>query len=150
MHRTTSNLLTALIAIFLFCTVLGQLYVPRVVESVQRAFPEVEPIATFSVVGAIFALMCWQGIALIGLKLVSLSRRAKLNREARPWVQGILVLLIVFLVLTVGAFILLNMMGFANPGAILILLGAGLVVTISLIVTSAALGSFRLAGPHLR
>jgi len=151
MRRRTSFELIAVLLISLLFSVFTQIWIlPTEVERVIAVFPEVSPIAVPSIVWGVIAIACWQAVALIGLRLVVLTRSHKFGPPAYGWLRAIVGCLLVFIVLVVSAFIALNVMGYGTPGVLLGLIGGGLIALIGASSLALFLGTrpFRGHYPH--
>ncbi|PYI66497.1 DUF2975 domain-containing protein [Arthrobacter livingstonensis] len=144
MRRETSFVLIAVLFVLLTLSVFAQVWVlPTEVGNVIDVFPEVQPVAVPSVVWGVLAIVCWQGIAVIGLRLVALARDHKFEASAKGWIHAIIGCLLVFIVLVVSAFIALIMMGYATPGVMLGLMGGGILAVVAVVSLVAFLGNRR-------
>lgn len=131
MRRGTSTVLTAGLLVMLVFFVLVQVWVlPTAVEQVATTFPEVSHIAIPSIIWGVVAIACWQAVALIGLRIVTLSRKREFGPSDYGWLRAIVGCLLAFVVLVVSAFIALNTMGYGTPGVLLGLMGGGFIALI--------------------
>jgi hypothetical protein len=132
MRRGTHVALTAALLLALALSLFMQLWaLPTEIERVITTFPETAPLAVPSVVWEVVAIGCWQVTILIGLRLVMLARRNRLNASAYGWLRAIVGFLLAFFALVVTAFVALNVMGYTTPGVIYGLIGAGLIALIA-------------------
>ena len=128
MNRGSMIGLFTIIGVPLVASVALQVWVlPSGVQSVVDVFPEVEWLAVPSIVWGVSAIACWQAIAVILLRIVLLIRADKFVVATSPWPGAIVGYLSVFLVLVVGAFVAINVMGYTTPGVYYGLVAAGLV-----------------------
>jgi drug/metabolite transporter (DMT)-like permease len=131
MRRRSSFALIAGLIVVLLVSVVTQLWAfPAEVQRIATTFPEVEPLVVPGVIWGVIAIACWQAIAVIGLRLVVLSRDHRLNASDYGWLWAIIGCLLAFLVLVVSAFLALSVMGYSTP-AMLALIGVGLVTLIA-------------------
>ncbi|NUT70995.1 DUF2975 domain-containing protein [Pseudarthrobacter sp. C4D7] len=113
-------------------TVLLQLWVvPASVERAVLAFPEVEPLAGQAIVWGVCAIVCWQAIAVLALRLVWRTGEITEVVSARRWLYAVIGCLLTFSGLVVSAFVALNEQGYAPPGVMLGLMGGGLLTLIA-------------------
>lgn len=132
MHRKISFALPAVLLVLLILSVITQVLVlPSEVKNVVEVFPEVDPIAVPSIIWGVLAIACWQVAAVIGLKIIHLARDHGLDASNYGWIQAMIVCMLTFALLVVAAFITLNVMGYATPGVMLGLIGAGILAMIA-------------------
>jgi drug/metabolite transporter (DMT)-like permease len=131
MRRRSSVALIAVLIVVLVVSVVTQVWAfPAEVQRIATTFPEVEPLVVPGVVWGVVAIACWQAIAVIGLRLVVLSRDHPLNASDYGWLWAIIGCLLAFIVLVVAAFIVLSVLGYSPP-AMLGLIGAALLALIA-------------------
>lgn len=144
MRRETSFVLIVVLFVLLALSLFAQVWVlPTEVGKVIDVFPEVQPLAVPSVVWGVLAIVCWQGVAVIGLRLVALARDHKFAASAKGWILAIIGCLLAFIVLVVSAFVALIMMGYATPGVMLGLMGGGILAVVAVASLVAFLGNRR-------
>jgi len=147
MNRAISiGLITLLLAALAVSVGLQVWVLPRGVQSVVDAFPEVDPLAVPGIVWGVSAIACWQAIAVISLRIVVLARARTFNAATSGWLRAIVGYLLVFLALVVGAFTALTVQGYTTPGAMLGLIVCGLIAVVALIW----LGMFLASRPAAR
>lgn len=134
MRREAWLTLIAGLLVFLLFSALMQVWVlPSEIKSIVAQFPETEPLATPGFVWGVFAVACWQAVAVMGIRLAVLARDDRLHTPAYGWLCAIVGCLLVFLVLVVGAFNTLVEMDYETPGAMLGLILGALAAVITLV-----------------
>ena len=146
MRRETSFALIAALIVVLLVSVVTQVWAfPAMVQRIATTFPEVEPLVAPGIAWGVIAIACWQAIAVIGLRLVVISRDHRLNASDYGWLRAIIGCLLAFVVLVASAFIALSVMGYSTP-AMLGLIGAGLLA----LIAAGGLGLFLWTRPLAR
>lgn len=144
MRRGTSFALTAALLVLLVGSVFTQVWaLPAEVRIVGVVFPETRPIAVPSIIWGVVAIACWQAVALICLRIVVLARHGRFNSSVYGWLRAIVGCLLAYLVLVVGAFIALSVMGFMTAGVMLGLIGTGLIALFAVLSLLLFLGTRR-------
>lgn len=145
-HGTSVTIATILLTGLLLSVVIQVWALPATVKSVIEVFPEVTLLAVPAIIWGVLAVGCWQGVAVIGLRLVVLARNQEFDASAYGWLRASMGFLIAFIVLAVSAFIALSVLGYATPGAMLGLIASGLAA----LVITGALGLLLGTRPLLR
>lgn len=128
MRRVLAIILTTALIIFLgFCLYLQVQGIPSGARAIGKTFPEVERLVLPSIIWGIFAVACWEGLAILGLRVVTLAWKNKLGLSILPTLRAMVACLALFFVLAALAFIVLGAMGYLTGGAMLGLLGSGLI-----------------------
>jgi hypothetical protein len=144
MRRATSFVLTAALLVVLAGSVLLEVWaLPAEIATVGVVFPQTRPIAVPAVIWGVIAIACWQAVVLICLRIVAMARQERFNSSVYGWLRAIVGCLLAYLVLVVGAFIALSMMGFMTAGVMLGLIGTGLVALIGALSLGLFLGTRR-------
>lgn len=142
MRRGTRHTLPAvLFAVLLFSVYVQAWLLPSAVESVVSVFPEVELLAVPSIMWGVLAIACWQGAAVIGLRLSMVPPEHAIKSTTDGWLRAMIGFLGAFVVLVASAFIALSVMGYATPGAMLGLIGGGLLALIAMGTVGLFLGT---------
>ena len=145
-RRTIIALIVALMA-FLLLSVLVQVWLfPAAVEGAVSLFPEVGPLAAPAILWGLCAVLCWQGIAAIGLQLLRRALDPRAGSSSHRWIGAVLGCLLAFAALVAFAFIALNEMGYTPPWVMFGLISGGLTAVIS----AGALALFLGSSPTLR
>ncbi|HEY0260869.1 MAG TPA: DUF2975 domain-containing protein [Lacisediminihabitans sp.] len=140
---TSTTLIVVLVLALLGCVAVEAWVFPHEVYRAVDIYPQMEPIAIPSIVWGIVATACWQAIAVIGLRLVVLSRDRRIVATDYGWLWAIVACLGAFLVLVTAAFVALIVMGYATPGVMLGLLAGGLVAFVAAFWLGLFLGTRR-------
>lgn len=131
MRRGVSYALIAALLVVLLLSVFAQVWVlPSEAKSVAATFPETEPLVVPSIIWGVIAIVCWQAVAIIGLRIVMLARDHRFDASAYGWLRAIVGCLLAFIVLVVAAFIALSVMGYSTP-VMLGLIAVGIVALIA-------------------
>jgi len=142
MNRGSMIGLFTIIGVPLIVSVAMQVWVlPFEVQSTVDVFPVVEPLAVPAIVWGVSAIACWQAIAMVLLRIVILIRADKFTVATSPWPAAIVWYLMVFLVLVLGAFVAINVMGYTTPGVYYGLVASGLIAVVALVWLGMFLGS---------
>lgn len=128
MRRETSIALGALLIVSLVFSVVTQVRLfPAAVQSVVIVFPEVSLLAVPAVTWGVLAVLCWQAVAVIALRVVVLARTDRFYASAHGWLRAMVGFISAFIVLVVSALIALTVMGYTTPGVMIALIAGGLV-----------------------
>jgi len=132
MRRGTSIALGALLIVLLVLSVVTQLWLlPAAVRSMVVAFPEVSLLQVPAITWGVLAVLCWQAVAVIALRVIVLARTDRFYASAHGWLRAMVGCIAVFLVLVVSAFIALTVMGYTTPGVMLGLIAGGLLASVA-------------------
>jgi len=132
MRRGTSIALGALLIVSLILSVVTQVWLfPAAVQSVVTVFPEVSLLTVPAVTWGVLAVLCWQAVAVIALRVIVLSRTGRFYASAHEWLRAMVGFILAFLVLVVSALIALTVMGYTTPGVMIGLIVGGLVASVT-------------------